>query len=388
LKKGDQGGFIIIKSSLTLLFQRREYEAYMYIFNLVQQILSEMWQRKLRSALALFGIIWGTLTVVLLLAIGHGFTQASQKNIMQIADGVFFAFPAKTTLSYRGYPAGQKINLKAKTVMQLKKAIPDIQAVSPMLSTSVNLSFKGKKVNKNIHGVAPSFGYLRKINLTKQSRFLNIIDMQKKNRVVVLGDKLKTRLMGDIPSLGKRIFIKNIAFTIIGVTQESKKNVYNWYENKALIPYTTYITLFGNKNVHRFIVLPNPDANPQQIAQSMRHYIAWKQHFNPDDESALHVFDTTKIFQFFKWFFVGIQLFLGACGALTLAVGSLGVTNIMFLIVRERTREIGLRMAVGARNWHILLQILFEALVIVALGGFIGFMIAFFQVLVNHFLQS
>jgi putative ABC transport system permease protein len=228
-----------------------------------------------------------------------------------------------------------------------------------------------------VRGVSASFFALRKVNLIDQSRFFNPLDIQRKARVTIIGNSLKQRLFGDENALGKSVAINHVPFTVIGVVQESGKNVYNWYDDRAIIPYTTFISLWGNRNIYRFVALPNPDVDPLMVEQQMRKYFAHKYHFDPTDTTAVDVFDTTKIFQFFKWFFFGIQLFLGFCGALTLGVGSLGVANIMFLIVNERTHEIGLRMSVGARDWHIMLQILSEALIIVGLGGLIGFGIAY-----------
>jgi putative ABC transport system permease protein len=333
--------------------------------------------RKLRSSLALFGIIWGTLTVVLLLALGKGFQQASERNIAQITDGTFFVRINPTSKAYRGFPIGLKLNIKADTVMGLQQEVPNITAVSPILSASSSISFTKKQTTTSVRGVSSSFFALRKVNLIDESRFFNPLDMQRKARVTIIGNSLKQRLFGDENALGKSVAINHVPFTVIGVVQESGKNVYNWYDDRAIIPYATFISLWGDKNIYRFVALPNPDIDPQIVEQQMRKYFAHKYHFDPTDITAVDVFDTTKIFQFFKWFFFGIQLFLGFCGALTLGVGSLGVANIMFLIVNERTHEIGLRMSVGARDWHIMLQILSEALIIVGLGGLVGFGIAY-----------
>jgi len=349
----------------------------MYIINICQQILRDMRVRKFRSALALFGIVWGTLTVILLLALGKGFQQASEKNMAQITDGTFFVRLNPTSKAYHGFPKGLKLNIKSSTVMGLQREVPNITAVSPILSTSSIINFTKKQTTTSVRGVSSSFSALRKIDLIDQSRFFNPLDIERKSRVTIIGNSLKQRLFGDEDALGKNVLIKHVPFTVIGVVQESGKNVYNWYDDRAIIPYTTFISLWGDKTIYRFVALPNPDIDPLVVEQQMRKYFANKYHFDPTDVTAVDVFDTTKIFQFFKWFFFGIQLFLGFCGALTLGVGSLGVANIMFLIVNERTREIGLRMSVGARDWHIMLQILSEALIIVGLGGLIGFGISY-----------
>jgi putative ABC transport system permease protein len=218
---------------------------------------------------------------------------------------------------------------------------------------------------------------MRKINIAPGGRFLNQLDINNKHFVIVLGNKLKKELFGDKPALGQDVKIKTVNFNVVGVMQAGNKNIYNFYEDKAIIPYSAYISLWGDENVMYFIAHPDIRIDLKQTEQAMRSYFAHKLHFDKTDKVALRVFNTTKIYKFLKWFFIGVQLFLGICGALTLAVGCLGVANIMFLIVTERTREIGVKMAVGASTWHIILQIMLEALIIVGLGGAIGFLVAY-----------
>lgn len=164
----------------------------MYFFNLCQQILSDMWARKMRSFLALFGIIWGTFTVVMLLALGTGFRSANEKNMMRIVDGVFFVMPGQTSKSFHGLPKGQVLNIKSNVVMDLKKNLPVILKVSPMMTNRTTVN--SERANIRVNGVSDDFGYLRKINLDNGGRFINILDIKNKNRVVVLGDKLKSRV--------------------------------------------------------------------------------------------------------------------------------------------------------------------------------------------------
>jgi putative ABC transport system permease protein len=353
----------------------------MYFLNLCQQILADMWARKLRSILALFGIIWGTMTVVLLLAIGNGFATASQTSMMSLVDGTFYVTPGATSKSFQGFAKGRPLNIKSSAVMGLPAAIPDVQTVSPMLEQSLPIGIAKKQLKRKLLGVAPSFGYLQKINIG-EGRFINNLDINQQNFVAVLGDQVADQLFGDISIIGKKIWINSIPFTIVGKIQKASKNVYNWYKNSVIIPYPTYLDIFGDQNVQMFVVFPNPNADSKQVLYNMRGYFAHKYHYNPADKIALEVFDTTVIFQFMRWFFIGVKIFLGICGALTLGIGSLGVANIMFLIVSERTREIGVRMALGATEGHILSQVILEASIIVALGGLIGFLLAYIITLV------
>lgn len=358
----------------------------MYFLNLCQQILRDMWAHKLRSFLALFGIICGTITVVLLLALGSGFQKASKKNMMKLVDGTLFVVPGARSISFHGLPKGKRINVKSSDIIALKKHIPEIKTVSPMLMSRGMVGYGGKHRNKEIDGVASSLAYLQKVNLIDGSRFFNKMDVHNYARVAVIGYHIKEQLFGYKPALNKTIDVNGVNFTVIGVIQQESRNVYNWYKNKVLIPYTTYIDLFGNQNPQFFIVLPHHNVSSAQVEKSVRSFLAHRYYFDQNDKMALNVFDTTQFFEFMFWFFVGVQIFLGICGSLTLGVGSLGVANIMFLIVSERTREVGLRLAVGAQKWHILLQILLETFIIVGIGGAIGFLCSYWTILLLRFI--
>lgn len=366
----------LIKASRALIF----------LNILIKQILYEMRGHKLRTFLALFGIVWGTLTVVLLLALSHGFQQTSRRNILQIADGAFFVIASNTEKSYRGFPKGQPINLKASTIMGLAKAIPNIQYVSPILTTKTQINFKNKNVSLGVFGVSSHFNIIRKFNLIPQSRFIKPVDIRHKKRICILGNKIAKRLFDDDLTLPKTVKINNAPFTVVGIIESSKKSIRNYYENNALIPYSSFLALWGNQNAPYFVAKPAQLTSIPEIENDMRSYFATKLHFSLNDKTALRIFNTTKIYRFFKWFFIGIQLFLGTCGALTLGIGSLGIANIMFLTVTERTREIGIRMAIGATTWNILFQILIEALVITLFGGLIGFVIAASAVHLLHYI--
>lgn len=350
-----------------------------YIINLSRQILYEMWQRKMRSFLAIFCIAWGVLVILLLLALGRGFHEFNQKAVVDVVDGAYVFFPSRTSKSYRGLPLGREVNIKAKDVIDLIKYIPNLSAATPMLATYAYVGVKGKRLWKRVHGVGSSLIQIRKLQLSA-GRFLNKLDENQSARVVVIGHRLEDAYfaqqnVGDV--IGKKIFINKIPFTVVGTLQDSRYSSHTWYNNNALIPYTTYIALWGDQNVRIFAASVDFAANFEQVKESLMDFLAYKHHFAREDKLAVKAFGTSDMLRFMNGFFIGIKIFLGICGALTLGVGSLGVTNIMFLIVTERMREIGLRKALGAYDWHILLQILLETLIITMLGGVLGFFVAY-----------
>ena len=317
----------------------------------------------------------GSFNRILLLALGVGFKNAGQNEMMQLVDGTLFVMPGITSLSYHGFPKGKKINIKSNSIIDLAK-VPGVKSVSPILIQQSSLVFKNKYIDKDIYGVSANFNNLQKLRLG-EGNFFNKLDVKKKLQLVILGRKVKNELFGNKNAVGEKILINNVNFTVIGVTQSAKKNPNNWYRNKVIIPYTTYIKLFGNQTVAYFIILPFINVESSIVKRNMCAFLSHEYHFSKNDKTALHIFDTTKIFQFMRWFFIGIQLFLGICGALTLGIGGLGVANIMFLIVTERANEIGLRLALGARRWHILIQIMLEALIISGLGGIFSFLFSY-----------
>jgi len=255
--------------------------------------------------------------------------------------------------------------------------VPGIERISPALMTDTQIVYRNKMFDTTVYGTAPDAQQIRKVKISQSGRFFNQVDVDAGRRVTVLGDKLKRELFGSGEAVGRSVLINRVPFVVVGVIQNADDNVYNWYDEMALIPYTTFISVWGNNDVTYFFILPDPSFDASQVKQSVINYFASRFRFSPQDDSAIRVVDTTKFFNFVKWFFIGIELFLGACGVLTLAIGCLGVANILYLIVSERTREIGLRMAVGATERRILLRMMSEGFLMILIGGGLGFLLAF-----------
>ena len=340
-----------------------------------KQIILEMLQRKLRSFLAMFGIFWGTLAIILLLALSNGFYSASKKNVESIASGVISIMPGATGKTYKGRPSGQRILISLDEVLRLKQAIPDIKWVSPVLGEQNfrhYLSYKQKTTNKSVLGVGPHSNIFQ-LKLITGSRFIDQNDIKQATRVVVLGAQLKRDLFGTRSALNKTVKIDGIPFKVVGVSTLKSSNKAgsggSWRSIQSYIPYSTYKQLFGADQVRKFLVMPQSVTDSKKTKANIISYLALRHNFDPKDTNALFIPDFGKAMQFFNWFFNLVQGFLGFCGFMTLAVGAIGVANIMFLIVTERTREIGLRMALGAQDFHIMLQVLLESVIIVLCGG-------------------
>lgn len=348
----------------------------MYLLQLIRQFLSDMRARKLRTFLAMFGIGWGTVAVILLLAIGGGFHAASQKAMHGMGDHIIVIWPSRTTKAFEGMQPGRQISLKSSDVIQMGETLSEIGPYSPEIRRgSHNLQIDDHRVKASVSGVVSDYGQIRNMIPMPGGRFLNDWDIEKRRRVVFIGNKIKKKLFDDGEAVGKTVLLDGRPFVVIGtLVEKTQSSSYSGRDaDKAVIPYTTFIAMWGNQNVNNIIVQPNPSRNSEPMKKAIYTYLGQKYRFDPTDEGALSMWDTVEIDRFTDWFFWGLQALLGLGGALTLGAGGIGVANVMFLIVRERTREIGLRMAVGARDWHILLQVMLEASLMVALGGLAGF---------------
>lgn len=340
-----------------------------------RQIFKHILASKLRTFLAMFSIMWGTLIVVILMSFAKSYAETNQKEMINLADGTFFVMTGRTSKSFGGFPAGYRLNIKAKDVFEFKDAVPGIDLISPSVAKRSYIKVGDKKIYKLIFGVGLDYFKLRKVDLTAKSRGLNYLDYQNNEYVCIIGDKIKNLVFGKHEALNHQIQINGIYFTVVGVV--NSKSDYDFNKDSVLIPYNVFKHIFGDISVRFFQMTPKKGYEPSKVARDFRAYLSNRYHFAPDDDNAINFIDTTELMQFLEYFFLGVQIFLGLCGALTLAVGGLGVANIMFLIVNERTREIGLFKALGAKESNIIWQIMLECLLIVFIGSFFGFLFSY-----------
>ena len=348
----------------------------MYLVELLSQFLRDMRARKLRTVLAMFGIAWGTVAVMLLLAIGGAFHAASNKAMHGMGESIVIIWPSRTTKPFEGLQPGRPVHLKSSDVIEMGHAVPQILRCSPeLINWDRTLANGAHRVKASVGGVIPEYELMRNMIPVAGGRFLNGPDMQERRRVIFLGDTLAKKLFPQEEAVGRTVLMDGRPFTVIGVLQKKiQTSSYSTADaDRSFIPYTTFIAMWGDWNVNNILVQPNPPKDSETMKKAIYTYLGHKYRFDPADEGALGMWDTVENDRFTDWFFWGLQAFLGLAGALTLGSGGIGVANVMFLIIRERTREIGIRMAVGAQEWHIMGQVMLEALLIVGLGGLGGF---------------
>ncbi|HEY8470854.1 MAG TPA: ABC transporter permease [Longimicrobiales bacterium] len=351
----------------------------MRTFHLFRQFLDDIRAQKLRTALTVLGITWGTVAVVVLLAFGVGLAEQMKRNARGMGDGIVIVFGGRTTRAYAGFGDGRLIRLREEDATLIAREVPGIEGISPEYGGYVRPVRRGTTIaNPYITGVLPVYGDLRNIVPEPGGRFLNELDVQGRRRVAVLGDELKKLLFGDAEAVGQQIFVGEVPFTVVGVMQHKTQNssYRSRDQDRLFIPASTYRALFGERYIANLVYRPaNPEDGPA-IERRIYELLGRRHRFDPADRDALAVWDTNEMMRMFHYLFLGFNLFLGVVGSFTLTVGGIGVANIMFVVVRERTREIGVKRSLGARRRDILLQFLVEALLIVAAGAVLGFLLS------------
>jgi putative ABC transport system permease protein len=362
----------------------------MHILMFVTQFLRDMRSQKLRTFLTLFGIIWGTAAVVLLLAFGKGLHAQNQKSMHGLGEGIVILWGGRTSKPYMGFGRGRGIPLREEDALLLNKEIREMGGVSPEYSRwNATMRYKRNTVTQNMVGVYPIFGELRNIFPEMGGRFINPLDLENKGRVAFIGNKLKEDLFGKDEAIGKYIFIDNVPFLVVGVMEKKQQDSsYSGRdENKAFIPATTFSAMYGYRYVNDLIFKPKDPRQSETVKKQVYKVLGKKYKFDPEDKEALMMWDTSEFEKFLTYFFLAFRGFLAVIGTFTLIVGGIGVSNIMNIVVEERTKEIGIKMSLGAKKGHILSQFIFETLMITFVGGAVGFMFAWMVVKIFPFFK-
>ena len=345
----------------------------------LRQLFRDVRSQKLRTFLTVFGIVWGTVAVTLLLAFGRGLHKQIVKNSAGLGDRIAIAWPSLTSMPFEGLGRGRRIRVREEQIDAIRRETPGVVAISSEYSDTLKLHYGMKTVAIDCSGVDASFGSMRNLIPQAGGRFINPIDVAERRRVLFLGDKIASDIFGKSPAVGKTVLYGGSPFLVVGVLQEKVQNSsYNSRdEGRAYMPGTTFRALTGAKYVQNFIYQPVSPSQSEAVTEAVRGTLARALRFDPKDKEALSVWDTAEQFKFLDVFFLSFRLFLGIVGCFTLVVGGIGVSNIMNVVVEERTKEIGIKMALGARQRWIMRQFLLETILITGLGGAIGFLISF-----------
>lgn len=346
---------------------------------IIREFFVDLSKQKLRSSLTIVAIAWGTLSVVLLLAFGRGLGNSMMEGMLGGGDQIVMIFGGQTSMAYEGHAEGRLIRFTEEDVEMINRAVPGIAYSSPQYGRGgARLQSHLTTTNTYMEGVNPDFEVMRTMYPAAGGRFLNQRDVEEMRRVLFLGDEIAERLFGDEDPVGKEVLLDGTPFTIVGVMKPKMQTSMNFGPDsrRAIIPYSTFRNIYGHRNIGSILIRPADPSLQPQIIDGIRSLMASKYAFNPADEQALPMWDFIEQEKMNRTVNTGLEIFLFTVGFFTLMIAGVGVANIMFVIVKERTREIGLKLAVGARKVHIITQFMFESLFISLLGGFIGLAIS------------
>jgi putative ABC transport system permease protein len=345
----------------------------------ISELLVDLRAQKLRAFLTMFGIIWGTVAIVVLVAFGMGFKKQTAASMHGIGEGIAIMFPGKTTKPWAGYGIGRGMSFIEEDTKLIASRVPNISAISPEYGRRTVARVGENIINPLVSGVNVIYGDMRNINPEQGGRFINSLDLQERRRVAVIGNKVKELLFGEQNAVGKTVFIGQVPFTVIGVMQKkTQPSSYNSRDqDRIFIPLTTFESVYGAFRLNNIIYQISDPRRGEETEKQVREVLSKRYKFDPNDEDAVWIWDTTEFDRLSFYMFLGINIFLGLIGSFTLGVAGLGVANIMFIVVQERIKEIGIKRAVGATRRNILFQFFLETFFIVFTGSAIGFLISY-----------
>jgi putative ABC transport system permease protein len=341
-------------------------------------------QHRLRAGLSMLGISWGIITVVILLSYGDGFHSALVVGFRgAFTDGTVVCYGGQTSLQAGGERTGQPVLLTVDDVEAIRE-VPTVKFASPEYIRGCQLSYGNRQTSAGVRGVNREYGIMRNERpFPGQGRFIGDEDVARQKRVVFLGRELHRKLFANLPAVGEYIRINGIAFEVIGVMDDKVQLSSYWSPDMycAFIPYTTVGQLWDSRYLYTLVFQSLDPAFQEETIRGVRDMIGKRHRFDPKDTRALVVRDSVEINRSVSGITNGLAILLGFIGVLTLGIGGIGVMNIMFVSVSERTREIGIRKALGARRRDILIQFLLEGIATALLGGAVG--IAFSYIVVR-----
>jgi putative ABC transport system permease protein len=348
------------------------------LLDIFAQIFRTLWAHKLRSFLTMFGIAWGVGSLLLLVGLGEGFRSGNKREMAQYGKDIMFIFPGRAPVVQGSMNSARNYLLTYQDYLDVRKEAPHVRNASPVLIRSdVRAVSEFASASGEIAGVEPQFADIRYLPLN-QGRWLNSLDETQRRNVIVLGDELVKNLFPGRPAVGATIILNDIRFEVIGTVKRVGRGDDNSTNMRGYVPFRVMATLFplkgeNHENSISFINYQPRVTDEHLLAQDeVRRLVARNHGFDYRDKNAFEGWDTIQNSKAIGLIFDAMNMFLGAVGLVTLALGGIGVINIMLVTVSERTREIGLRKALGATNRSILLQFFLEGTLLTLFSGLIG----------------
>ncbi len=347
------------------------------IRHIFSEALNALGHYRLRSVLTMLSITWGVASLMLLLAYGQGFERALTQAFLQIGKDLVVVFPGQTSLQAGGQRSGRRIRLELNDIRGIQEGVPTVEAVSPEVRRFYPLVFNERTRSYSVSGVYACYERIRE-TVVADGRFLSEEDVLHRRRVVVIGENLRHELFSGLPAVGSEIRLNGVRFTVVGVLRK-KTQISNYSspdDMSAFIPFSTLSGLTDTRYLDDIVLRPASNQFRDRFAADIRASLARAHSFNVQDTRAVEIIEFNQFLAIVTNLSLGLKILLTIIGTFTLSIGAVGVVNIMLVSVTERTREIGILKAIGARRRHILLQILFEGLVLTLTGGLLGFVLA------------
>ena len=344
------------------------------VVELARQAYNALKHNRRRSVLTMLGMAWGIATVVLLLAYGAGFERGLWVAFRSWGTNLVFIFPGRTSMQAGGTKAGNEVKLTVNDLTYLQAEVPLLKRLSPETSKDCTIAWGIRSSNYSVSGVYPYYSRMRRMEV-ENGTFFTDEDENSRSRVAVLGADVKKKLFSGQNALGEKVRIDGISYEVVGVLKHVIQNGDSNLNGSVYVPFSVISDLRNTYYLNA--VAMEYEGDHQKVADAVRRSMAFHHEFDPKDKRAVFVFDVFADLLDLRVITTGIKILLGFIGLLTLGIGGVGLMNIMLVSVTQRTREIGVEKALGARSWHILFQFLAEALAITLIGGLAGVVLAY-----------
>jgi putative ABC transport system permease protein len=341
----------------------------------LRRMFTELFAQKTRIILTILAIAWGTFSIASMLAIGEGlrlnFAQAvanAGHNLLTVDGGV-------TSKSYKGMAANRVIKLNQQDLAAITHSSYNIASISPEYNFTKTARHGSHENNIQIQAVNAKFNKIHEIAVKRGGRFISPLDLKQFRPVIVLGTKALESLFPSDPNpVGRYIHIANKPFLVIGVMRKKSQLIATQMPDEYLnwVPVSTYSLYYNPQTIDSISITYKDVKRLKVLEKQIRKVVALNHGADPSDEDIVDFGDLAKRQQSVNTFFFGMEIFLGIVGALTLFIAGVGIANVMFASVKRATHEIGIRMAIGARTYHILSHYILEAMMATVIGGILG----------------
>ena len=347
------------------------------LIELIKRVLENLWAYWKRSSMTVVGIMWGIASFILLMAYGDGFEKAMILGLRYFGDNVVVIWNGQTSMQAGGARSGRVVRTTPEDVDSILQRCTLVKRASPEVYQEMQLRWGDRMATAGIRAVNEQYGAIRGMFMG-EGRFLNAEDLANMRRVAVIGYDLRKKLFSQSPALDEDIFINGLRFTVVGVLKKkiAISNYFTQDDNCAMIPVNVMGTMRDIRYNSVLVFQPVSGQLESAAIKQVRQVLGEIHKFNPADKKALLIQEFSMVFNIITGLVVATRGLLNVIGVFTLAVAGVGIMNIMLFCVQERTHEIGVLKALGARKWHIRVQFLGESLALAVIGGLAGYVLA------------